>query len=72
MRKPDSPCKGCVPPKRNATCHCTCQGYLDYLEEKKVYQEWFNREIIPKLTARDMAISHSYHIQVYMEKHRLR
>lgn len=39
-------CYGCVPPKRNDTCHCTCQEYkdakkkyeADLEEERKNYQ----------------------------------
>lgn len=39
-------CDGCVPPKRTATCHCTCKEYKDaksvheanLAEERQKYQ----------------------------------
>lgn len=39
-------CDGCVPPRRSATCHCTCEIYketkekyeADLEEERKKYQ----------------------------------
>ena len=39
-----SPCYGCVPPKRNSTCHSTCEEYKNYLlileqENKKIKEE---------------------------------
>lgn len=27
------PCKGCVPPKRNATCHFECKEYIEWKKE---------------------------------------
>jgi hypothetical protein len=27
------PCKGCVPPKRNAECHSNCKEYKDWVIE---------------------------------------
>lgn len=27
------PCKGCVPPKRNSTCHSECKDYKDWKNE---------------------------------------
>ncbi len=40
----DCPCNGCVPPKRNATCHPTCKEYIEWREEQdiknaKIYRE---------------------------------
>lgn len=29
----DCPCNGCVPPKRNATCHGSCTEYLTWNDE---------------------------------------
>ena len=31
----DCPCKGCTPPKRNATCHANCQEYIDWDDKHK-------------------------------------
>lgn len=27
---PKSPCRGCVPPDRNADCHAKCEKYLEW------------------------------------------
>jgi hypothetical protein len=28
------PCKGCLPPKRSASCHSTCSAYAEWVEER--------------------------------------
>lgn len=28
----DCPCRGCVPPKRNPSCHTSCKEYKDWKE----------------------------------------
>ena len=30
MNVNDCPCKGCVPPKRNAECHSKCPEYIEW------------------------------------------
>lgn len=30
----ECPCKGCVPPKRNPTCHSGCPDYKEWRAEK--------------------------------------
>ncbi len=32
-----APCKGC--PKRQAYCHCTCEAYLQFAEEREAYRQ---------------------------------
>jgi hypothetical protein len=34
------PCKDCKPPKRNATCHTTCEEYLKWHEAQQEYAEF--------------------------------
>ena len=29
------PCRGCVPPQRSATCHATCNDYIEWDKEKE-------------------------------------
>lgn len=65
MYKPTAPCRGCLPPDRNATCHTTCSKYLNYLIEKEQYDKWFVLNIAPKLAAREQAIVHSIEIKKY-------
>ena len=34
LQRINAPCKGCVPPKRNETCHGICQAYLDWRAQR--------------------------------------
>lgn len=65
MVKPDAPCRGCLPPDRNAACHINCTKYLDYLIEKEKYDKWFALNVVPKLAAREHAIIRSMEIKKY-------
>lgn len=47
------PCKGCLPPKRNTTCHDTCQAYQEWVGNchnvtkevrKKTYLYWLTKD----------------------------
>lgn len=45
--KLECPCDGCVPPKRTATCHSTCNEYKKYvLKNEKRKQAIFNEKSI--------------------------
>ena len=37
--KPNAPCNGCKPPKRNAECHTYCEPYLEYEKERNAQYE---------------------------------
>lgn len=40
MKKPIPPCKGCTPETGRSVdpnCHATCEKYLNYKSDKKVY-----------------------------------
>ena len=39
-----SPCKGCVPPKRKLLCHSFCKEYQEFVEERTVYLEKKNAQ----------------------------
>ncbi len=40
----DCPCNGCVPPKRNETCHATCKDYPKWREEQDIKNAEIYRE----------------------------
>ena len=34
--KPQSPCKGCVPPDRYLGCHSVCPDYIKFVHDKEI------------------------------------
>ena len=40
----DCPCNGCVPPKRNETCHPTCEEYLKWRKKQDAKNAEIYRE----------------------------
>lgn len=43
----DCPCMGCVPPKRHATCHATCEEYRTWerMHDKRRKEKQHQREL---------------------------
>ena len=37
------PCKGCMPPKRNAECHITCTAWIEWKQWQKKNKDRIQR-----------------------------